>query len=109
VTPDDTDERGEEYVARQRGGDHLPECRPQPWNPYTGAPCICDRLRACEARVREADAIEHRQILNERLPQEWNLALTAAREAVATCDPGWPNLISRDVALAAIDALRGES
>jgi hypothetical protein len=129
---DDTDERGEEYVARQRGGDHLPECRPQPWNPHTGAPCICDRLRDCEARVQERCALEidHGPQMGNSL--EWMLnpirkhhyerGLSAALDAVdaerrayyADCvndgrQPDGTTIATFRLSLAAIDAVRGES
>lgn len=49
---------------------HLPEC---PWADRGYAfPCICDRLRACEQRVRQ---------------DERAAALYAAREAVAALEP----------------------
>jgi hypothetical protein len=33
--------------------DHLPECWAAPPTPITRYVCICDRLRACEARARD--------------------------------------------------------
>jgi hypothetical protein len=42
----------EEYVARQRGGDHLPECIYGTPSVRTEDCIFCDSLRACEARVR---------------------------------------------------------
>lgn len=64
--------------------------------------CICDRLRACEARVF-VDRTDH-----------WNAALDAARGAVAAVEMGGEHFWSvgfRDgitIALAAIDALLKE-
>jgi hypothetical protein len=90
--------------------DHLPEC--PPWVVITGneADCICDRLRACETRVRE-DA--HRYCFQRDAHEGYAAGLAAAREAVAaldwSCDERQLDLpiVGRDDALAAIDALRG--
>lgn len=77
---------------------HLPECLQTDGD----CPCICDRLRACEARVF-VDRTDH-----------WNAALDAARGAVAAVEMGGEHFWSvgfRDgitTALAAIDALRTE-
>ena len=104
---------------------HLPECGYSPGQPGFGginsgipstqpylapSPCICDRLRACEQRIRLADddyAYVAGQAEADGRRRGWNEALDAAREAVAALD------IGRDVrygshvhALAAIDALR---
>jgi hypothetical protein len=116
---DDTDERGEEYVARQRGGDHLPECivkftatmhggQPDPQTLDIGGPCICWRLRACEARVRD----EYRWLINKSA-KAVDETLDAARDAVAALTDPVPD-VERTMwttaeVLAAIDALRGES
>lgn len=71
---------------------HLPECPMLDVIPFVDegwdeGPCICDRLRACEQRV-----------------------LDAAREAIRNREDGeyfpW---VQVEIALAAIDALRGES
>jgi hypothetical protein len=113
---DDTDERGEEYVARQRGGDHLPECLipdPGDWVVYM---CICDRLRACEARVERVTREDDNRALWDN--RQWNAALDSARDAVAALskpDFHWANAtdgqcgieVGYEHALAAIDALRG--
>ena len=73
--------------------DHLPECPYQPEifsRGQFGNPCICDRLRACEQRT-----------------------LSAARDAVAALPTyGGPYsgyTVSKNRALAAIDALRGDA
>ena len=125
---DNTDERGEDAVAQQRGGSerpqhvdtcrvyncygceeivdepgHLPECpAPQPeWNNF----CICDRLRSCEARVQED---EDRMVPIIRR-NEYQRGLDAAREAVALMpwsSDTWQAHDERTNALAAIDALR---
>ena len=85
--------------------DHLPEC---PWADRGYAfPCICDRLRACEQRVRMEDddyAYVAAQAEADGRWRGWVEALDAAREAVervsSLLQPLGP-------ALAAIDALRG--
>ena len=90
--------------------DHLPEC--PPWVVITGneADCICDRLRACETRVRE-DA--HRYCFQRDAHEGYAAGLAAAREAVANAIPVWDqdgwNVCSHKDALAAIDGLKGES
>ena len=94
--------------------DHLPEC---PCTTFSDDEfCICDRLRACEARVRDEYESQDCYTLgfahgiNEGVPK----ALDAARDAVAAlvtpcdgpcCDIG--NALLNRV-LAAIDALKGE-
>ena len=66
---------------------HLPEC----YKEGSTDSCICDELRACEQRVLDAaqEAVEHahqRDSLAVRSQTEWGV----------------------EIALAAIDALRGE-
>ena len=101
--------------------DHLPECRyvvfqQQGQIPEAVIPmgCICDRLRACEQRVRE----EWYEVQSETWEQGYKYAVDAAREAVAAVPPidqwvddnGLVSLVyDKAEALAAIDALRGES
>lgn len=75
--------------------DHLPEC-PEV-DPKWGSWCICDRLRACEQRVHDH--------YSNLAPVGFVLGVQAARDAVAALPYGSP----LDDALAAIDALRGES
>lgn len=104
---DDTDERGEEYVARQRGGDHLPECPvSKPAHSTARWLCICAALRACEARVERVTRKDDNRALWDN--RQWNAALDAARDAVAAL-PHYSTQItvSRASALAAIDALKG--
>ena len=87
--------------------DHLPECG------VTRYPiCICDRLRACEQRVRD----ERNIAWSKEWDKAWDdgmevgtvSALDAAREALADWyvqnrdEMTWPD------ALAVIDALRGD-
>lgn len=87
-------------------GDHLPECN---WQPdidhgdgsFTSWICICDRLRACEARVHEA-AYQAGKAYGLTV-NGYTRGLDAARDAVAAL-PYW---FSIDSALSAIDALRG--
>jgi hypothetical protein len=100
--------------------DHLPEC---PCNearyqrmeaPMYGLLCICDRLRACEQRVRMEDddyAYVATQAEAGGRRRGWNDALDEARDAVAGMylvepDLVWDTPVSACVE--AIDALRGE-
>lgn len=99
--------------------DHLPEC-PVPNAPGMGGTfvnCICNRLRACEERVRL-----HAQLDREADWREGRAAgLDAARDAVEGTRPpdhdypdpdrkcDCPYCCDVDRALAAIDALRGEA
>ncbi len=125
MTYDNTDERGEDAVARQRGGSepgHLPEClAAHPATP--DAACICDRLRACEARARASEFPLGVAVgKHDGFLEGYAAALDAARAAVAAlpithctwADPGdrYAHLravTSVDGALAVLDALRGES
>ena len=105
---DDTDERGEEYVARQRGGDHLDECYFNEGGPML---CICDRLRACEARVAAKWDSAWTRMENHFI-EGYAAALTAALEAVVAVDveDSCGFCAEQQAAdIAAIDALRGES
>ena len=98
---------------------HLPECKALDTMPeatrmfystsrqwFWEHGCICDRLRACEQRVREG----WYEIQSETWEQGYKYALDAAREAVAALRPkqdGWHpdgDAVLR-LALAAIDAL----
>lgn len=72
--------------------DHLPECIND-----NGIGCICDRLRACEARV--LDTIRR----DSWYEDGYAAALDAARHQF---DYGLAYPLSRQGALAAIDALR---
>ena len=89
--------------------DHLPECFAFSSKYPMAVACICDRLRACEARV-----------LGNRLEvwaEGYAFALHAARDAVAALTIRRPSdpldtlewLAEPVIVLAAIDALRGES
>lgn len=69
--------------------DHLPECFCSTRSKWSSPTCICDRLRQAEQRV-------------------YLWGLTAARDAVAAAFPS-DQATYRWQALAAIDALRGES
>ena len=90
--------------------DHLPECGMNDVTPvvdyHLGVYCCCDRLRACEQRVRLHAALSWEQGFEEGR----TAGLDAAREAVTrTChhtkyDGCRP--CSHDTAAAAIDALR---
>ena len=102
--------------------DHLPEC----WhNPETRAAyvCICDRLRACEQRVRaeQQTDLDHVSYVlgqtNERqrsvllIADAYAAGVQAAREAVAAVtsqSESWSvSWVWKHDALAAIDALGG--
>lgn len=93
-------------MSKWNPADHLPECG------VTAYPiCICDRLRACEQRVRTEDddyAYIAAQAEAEGRMRGWNEALDAAREAVMQalgpmdCEDPDQYL----TALAAIDALK---
>ena len=104
--------------------DHLPEC-PQltekpDWyccedcDPGVWDDCICDRLRACEQRVRMEDddyAYVAAQAEADGRRRGWADALDAARRAVdsALDAPPQHNVrVVAQIALAAIDALREE-
>ena len=85
---------------------HLPECWlvEQPamiLRPF----CICDRLRACQARVLDSDV--DAEALRQNMA--FRKGLDAAREAVAALpDTGASRVsVALSDALAAIDALRG--
>lgn len=87
---------------------HLPECDDWRIGARRGVrACICPWLRACEARVRHepvGSCIKH-------YDAGYAAALDAARDAVAAQDPRWSVDYADAIrdALAAIDALRGES
>jgi hypothetical protein len=91
--------------------DHLPECEPDLQLPDGSfIACICDRLRACEARVRGDWEMSNGPAFE--FSRGYVKGLDAARDAVAAVDPDAPggnmdygiNVQRR--ALAAIDALR---
>ena len=94
---------------------HLPECPAADpvWHPDYSAPCMCDRLRALEQRVRE-DEFSYNGDIDTAYGQGWDEALDAAREAVAALPPSplperWgvrTAMNFRGDVLAAIDALR---
>lgn len=101
--------------------EHLPECAPRISN--WGEDCICRYLQACEQRVRQetfdADWSEMGQLAAVHLfrRQAFLAGLNAARAAVERV-PDWDGFdgvtgtyraTDKDMALAAIDALRGES
>lgn len=114
--------------------DHLPEC---PWAPHDcdedmcercDRGCYCNELRACEQRMDD----RWEKFSHDQFDAGYAAGVDAAREAVAALDayyaieecqgnplekgdPEDPDpwkqghLIERDEALAAINALRGES
>lgn len=67
--------------------------------------CICTELRACEQRVLK-DLVPNLQIADT---QGFNRGLRQAREAVEGCRTDLRGYLDKTDALAAIDALRGES
>ena len=79
---------------------HLPEC----WlsEGKFDALCMCDRLRACEERLRQGWCVS--SCGNTHYTIGYEEGLDAAREAVAGLDSS--DLIYEADALAAIDALR---
>ena len=95
--------------------EHLPEC----WATHPSDPpawCICDELRACEARVR-ADERSNNFTPDDHadgMTEAYQRGLDAVREAVASCT--WDKGVSSDFdatvsavlaeTLAAIDALK---
>ena len=112
--------------------DHLPECGYSPGQPGFGginsgipstqpylapSPCICDRLRACEQRVREED---QRSLIKYGVqmfmrgkqygrPMGYTAGLDAAREAINKIpreDGGYCHVLHACDVEAAIDALR---
>lgn len=92
------DDDGEEIL---RIPEHLPECPfAHPRMAEFQVPlCICDRLRAAQERGTA---------------RAYDRGLTDAREAVAACPRAGVSvyrggLIEADTAIAAIDALKGES
>jgi len=103
-------------MGSDRMSDHLPECialviRME----YDDAFCICPEIRACEQRVLASCALKDGDLYADG----YDNALDAAREAVAA-ELGWEDVDPSDDykphtaiwkfrALAAIDALRGES
>ena len=104
--------------------DHLPECPyavfdQQGQIPATVIPggCICSALRACEARVREEERalICVEQTALSELNAEYRKGVQAARDVVTAVadeyvgDKYEQGCMALRVALAAIDALPGES
>lgn len=104
---------------------HLPDCiyTPERFDPeqnivWDGKPCICERLRACEQRVRDEERAGAPVAMIELAGYSRGYAagVQAAREAVAAI-PHWDEdsgeslfrACDKDNVLAAIDALRGES
>lgn len=95
--------------------EHLPECGVRKpcgvCGNITYGVCICDRLRACEQRVR----VNERDWRDQAFGIGYAAALDAAREAVAALpytdnydhECQWETVIRED-AMAAIDALREE-
>ena len=80
------------------------------------SPCICDRLRACEQRVRNQDIATHHADLKEAKAllasrdEAWFAGVDAAREAVAALrTTAYESSSPWQRALSAIDALREDS
>ena len=90
--------------------DHLPECECYGRNHGGCALCICDRLRACEQRVRMEDddyAYVAAQAEADGRRRGWSEALDAAWQAVAQECSTYPDLCGQCRAnVYAIEALR---
>ena len=96
--------------------EHLPECWVAASPDSRKADCICDRLRACEARVREVYESSDDYMLGIAVGRHdgWleghAAALAAARDVVAALPETRLNplvpVIGKVDALAAIDALK---
>ena len=95
--------------------DHLPECECYGRDHDECALCICDRLLACEQRVRLEDddyAYVAAQAEADGRWRGWSEALDAARAAVLSLVPPYlldePHVydVNTEDALAVIDALR---
>ena len=94
----------DDYCCANCNRDDIP-----PWERV----CICDRLRACEQRVRQDEQQKIRSAhltgiqvseVNKAYVSGYKRALDAAREAVAALHIDYPSGVT--AALAAIDALR---
>ena len=104
--------------------DHAPECDVAIWLEraietdaprWLGVPddvaCQCQKLRACEQRVRDEYATWHPSVVHHccvDVQTEYTRGLNAAREAVATMviETVGNSAATVDQALAAIDALK---
>lgn len=92
---------------------HLPECECYGKNHGECALCICDRLRACEQRVRMEDddyAYVAAQAEADGRWRGWADALDAARERIMRLpyEIDEEILVDRDEVIGWIDALREE-
>ena len=93
--------------------DHLPEC-PKNWS--VPGDCACELLRACEQRVLES-AEQYIKAHMEGKRVGFSLGVQAARDAVEALPTSVTYMgdfaivkhVDKEVALAAIDGLRGES
>ena len=99
---------------------HLPECPMSTKDTICRClPCICDALRACEARVREDERSSNftPDDHSNGMTEAYQRGLDAIRDAVAGC--AWDRGVSSEFdatvsavlakTLAAIDALREQS
>lgn len=84
--------------------EHLPECKRADIHDPQGLYCICAELRACEERCDKA----WERLVREEKAKSYATGVAAARGAVEGMNPCWQNNCRFD-ALAAIDALQGES
>ncbi len=89
--------------------DHLPECE---WNDETrvNRRCICDRLRACEARVRERTIVSYDMKRAEQAERNgYAAALDAVQRRVLGLTVTEHTAHFQDTVLFHINALRGQS
>ncbi len=102
--------------------DHLPECLRYDYpTESANEPCICPALRACEARMEarnqgfadmasfELGKREERKRSAALIADAYAAGVQAARDAVEALEPVVRGIGMKADALAAIDALKGES
>jgi len=117
MTPTDGESRQRNDSRNDR---HLPECPTLDFPPFVDedwdkGPCICDRLRACEQRLTEdSPAVffgygDEKAVIQIR-DMGYVAGVQSARDAVAALTSDRSDVAAGyRRALAAIDALRGES
>lgn len=93
--------------------EHLPECPMSTKDAICcSLACVCEALRACEQRVSceylTPAALALTGMGDPRYAKGYADGLDAAREVVVSVGTGSGYVITRNLTLAAIDALRGE-